>query len=162
MSIHSVHCRPLTSALLFLGCLAATFFCNTVQAENAGLRFEHVWIAEAPPVSKVLAAYMVIENPSEQAIEIQSAESDLFSSTAFHRTVIEDGVARMQHQPSLTVPAHGSLELKPGSFHMMLFNPATPLRAGDRVDLVFSTGSGEKIPVIATVKKAVFNDHQHH
>ncbi len=130
------------------------FWQNTVFADNDKLSFKQVWIAEAPPVSKVLAAYMQIENTTDKDIQVVSVDTDAFSSTAFHRTIYKDGMASMQHQTSMNITAGSSLELKPGSFHMMLFNPVKPLSAGDKVLFTFALDNGEKIMVTATVKKA--------
>lgn len=127
---------------------------NLVLAENHGLTFSNVWIAEAPPVSRVLAAYMKIENHSSQTIKISSATSSSFSSTAFHKTIFEDGLAKMRHQDSLIIPANGSLELKRGGLHMMLFNPVTPLHAGDSVSFSFELDNQNTMTVDAIVKKA--------
>jgi len=127
---------------------------NVALADNHGLTFSKVWIAEAPPVSRVLAAYMKIENHTDEDIKISSATSPSFSSTAFHKTIFEDGMAKMRHQDSLIIPANGSLELKRGELHMMLFNPVTPLREGDNVSFSFELDNQNSITVDARVKKA--------
>jgi len=137
-------------------CLA--LFSHTSMAAEP-IVFSHVWIAEAPPVSKVLAAYMHIENRSDKDIKILSASADIFSSTAFHKTVFKNGMASMQHYPSLTIPAHGHLDLAPGSFHLMLFNPTTPLRAGDHVDFTFTLDNHQTSMVKALVKKMSDSDY---
>jgi len=128
---------------------------NVALADNHGLTFSKVWIAEAPPVSRVLAAYMKIENHTNHDIKVSSATSSSFSSTAFHKTIFEDGMAKMRHQDSLIIPANGSLELKRGGLHMMLFNPVTPLHAGDSVSFSFELDNQNTITVNAGVKKAL-------
>jgi len=127
---------------------------NAALADNHRLTFSKVWIAEAPPVSRVLAAYMKIENHTDEDIKISSATSPSFSSTTFHKTIFEDGMAKMRHQDSLIIPANNSLELKRGGLHMMLFNPVTPLRAGDSVSFSFELDNQNTITVDASVKKA--------
>jgi copper(I)-binding protein len=147
---------PLPAFLLF------TLFAVTAQGGPA-LVFENVWIAEAPPVSKVLAAYMDIKNTSYKDQKLVSAKSDDFGSIEFHRTVEKDGMASMQHQQYLLIPAGGVLTLKPGDYHMMLFRPARKLRAGDESSIQFQLADDSQVTVTAVVKKASAEDsHQHH
>lgn len=149
--IKSSMAKSLRRVLFLLICLAGQ---NSALADNHGLTFSKVWIAEAPPVSRVLAAYMKIENHTNKEIKISSATSPAFSSTAFHKTIFEDGLAKMRHQNSLLIPANDSLELKRGGLHMMLFNPVTPLREGDNVSFSFELDNQNTITVNASVKKA--------
>ena len=142
--------------ILTLALLTTTVYATQANINNA-------WIAEAPPVSKVMAAYMVIKNPGTEALQILDAESTDFGKIEFHRTVHENGMARMNRQPSLVVPANGELTLEPGGYHMMLFRPARTLRAGDTSKLNFTLKNGEKMQVEAVVKKAAMEEsHEHH
>ena len=119
---HITHILSISAILLLIG---SKSFAQTP------LTFKQAWIAEAPPVSKVLAAYMEIINSSDKTVIINSMESDDFTKIEFHRTINENDIAKMQHQESLSIPASGSLKLEPGSYHLMLFNPVKELRAGD-------------------------------
>ena len=142
--------------------LLSTLFGITAHAGSA-LVFENVWIAEAPPVSKVQAAYMNIKNTGDKDQKLVSAKSDDFGSIEFHRTIEKEGMASMQHQPYLLVPAGGELTLKPGDYHMMLFRPARKLRAGDESSIQFQLADDSQVTVTAVVKKASAEDsHQHH
>lgn len=114
------------------------------------------WIAEAPPTSSVMVGYMTINNPGAEAIDIISAKSDIYSSIEFHETLHEDGMAKMVRHDSLHIPAHGSLQLKRGGKHLMLFNPATPLKAGDTVSITLTTENNTSKIIRFDVKKAQF------
>lgn len=155
--------RPLQALPVLLFTL---LFDTIVLAEpdhsTATLTFENVWIAEAPPVSKVLAAYMTINNTGEKNQKLVSAESNDFGSIEFHRTIDKEGMASMQHQPYLVIPAGGKLILEPGDYHMMLFNPNRKLRAGDKSSFRFELDTGDTIVTTAVVKKASSEDSHHH
>jgi len=140
-----------SAGLSSTGCLAET-------SPPQPLQFSHVWVAEAPPASQVMVAYMTIKNPSSQNIEIKSCHSKLFSSIGFHQSVVVNGMAEMHHLPALSIPAHGSLSLKPGSYHMMLFNPVKTLHAGDKVNFIFTLGNGQTVTVPGVVKKPDYAD----
>ncbi len=124
-----------------------SFASNAITLENA-------WISEAPPMSKVMAAYMKIQNPGDRPVEIDKVSSPDFSSIEMHRTVIKDGVASMLREKNIHIPAHGSFEFKPGHYHLMMFNPKKSFRAGDTSQLTFTLASGQSATFKVTVKKA--------
>jgi copper(I)-binding protein len=127
---------------------------QTAHADGSKLEIENAWIAEAPPVSKVMAAYMTIKNTGPETIDIISAESDLYSSIEFHETIQKDGMARMARHESLTIPANDTLTLKRGGTHLMLFNPVKTLVEGDSVTIKLTTENKVVKTISVTVKKA--------
>lgn len=130
---------------------------------DSGFKIENVWIAEAPPVSKVLAGYMEIENESNQAVNIISAESENFERIEFHQISYQKNLARMQQLERLSIPAKSELEFEVGKHHMMLFNPVKKLKAGNKVNFVFKLDNGKLIKATAIVKKHQHShSHQHH
>jgi copper(I)-binding protein len=143
--------KTFTASLLLITSLP-----SIAAADEATLRIEDAWIAEAPPVSKVMVAYMTIINTGTQTVDIVRAESDVYSSIEFHETVYEDGMARMISHNSLNIPADNHLLLKRGGLHFMLFNPAKPLSAGDTVTIMLTTKNNETKNVSIPVKKAQY------
>ena len=126
------------------------------------LEIDDAWIAEAPPVSTVMAAYMEIENSSSQDRQATSMQCSEFERAEFHRTVEADGMARMQHQQFLSIPAGTELELKPGDYHIMLFNPARRLQAGDTTECSMTFDDGTTLRFAVEIKKSSIDDHSHH
>jgi copper(I)-binding protein len=126
------------------------------------LEIEDAWIAEAPPVSNVMAAYMDIENETSQERQAVSMQCKEFERTEFHRTVDKGGMASMEHQPVLTIPADTELELEPGGYHVMLFNPARRLQAGDSTQCSIKFDNGDIIDFELAVRKPSAEDHSHH
>ena len=141
--------------------MLAALSCACAIADD-GLEIDDAWIAEAPPVSKVMAAYMEIENETREERAATSMQCSEFERTEFHRTIEEDGIARMQHQPVLRIAAGSELELKPGSYHVMLFNPARPMAAGDSTRCSMTFDDGTSISFELDVKKTAIEDHSHH
>ena len=133
---------------------------NVALAENiSGIDISHLWISEAPPTVSVLVAYVTLKNNSTKTASLISVSSPLFSSIEIHRSIVEDDVASMERYSSLTIPAKSTIKLLPGDYHLMLFNPKTPLKIGDRTTLTFTFSNGVKIPVKAHVKKRKYNVH---
>ena len=83
----------------------------------------------------------------------------LFSSIEIHRSIVKDDVASMERYSSLTIPAKSTIKLLPGDYHLMLFNPKTPLENGDRPTLTFTFSNGVKIPLKSQVKKLKYHEH---
>lgn len=120
-----------------LSCLL--LFGTAAQAAD-GLMIADAWVREGPPTARVLAGYMRLMNHSDAPITVHGVESSAFGRVEMHRTVVENGVARMLPQETLTVPPHGELVLEPGGYHLMLIDAKAPLRAGDRITLTLDLG----------------------
>jgi len=125
-------------------------------AHHSALSIRDAWIAEAPPTSKVMVAYLILENTGTAHIKLRSATSNSYSSIEFHETRHQDGLARMVRHPSLIIPAKSTIQLKRGGKHFMLFNPEKRLVEGDEVtiELMFADGSTQTINI--PVKKAQY------
>lgn len=152
-SRHLVNALTLLSAVCTLPVLAHT---------SGGIAVKGAWVREAPPVSPVLAGYMVIENHTGNTQELTSVTSSSFQKIEIHKTIYKDGVASMEGQNNLPIAPESKVELKPGGTHLMLINPVKPLKAGDTVSFVLKFASGSKSIVSAPVKKASSMSSQHH
>ena len=120
------------------------------------------WVREAPPTSRVLAAYMQIINLTDTDLTITGISSPDFDSAELHRTVVEGGVASMLPVPELVIPAAGSVLLEPGGLHLMLFEPVRSLVQGDSVTLVLHRSDGICITLSVPVLRGTGEAHVHH
>ena len=128
----------------------------TALANETCLDIQNAWIAEAPPVSKVMVAYLSITNNTAEQIEIVRAESEVYSSIEFHETKHNNGVASMIRHSSLVIPAKKTLTLRRGEKHLMLFNPRKHLKSGDSVSIKFTLSDNRTQSIDVNVKKAEF------
>ena len=117
------------------------------------------WIREAPPGSTVLAGYLKITNRGTTQATVTGVSADDFSSVEIHRTIMENGVARMLSARQLEIPAGESFVLEPGGYHLMLFNPVRPLVAGDTVELLLQISNGACLAVNAPVARLAVDQH---
>jgi len=120
------------------------------------------WVREAPPTSRVLAAYMQIINLTDTDLTITGISSPDFDSAELHRTAVENGVARMLPVSELTIPAAGSVLLEPGGLHLMLFDPVRPLVQGDSVTLVLRCSDAISMTLSVPVLRNTGEEHVHH
>jgi copper(I)-binding protein len=128
------------------------------------LRVEDPWVREGPPNARVLAGFMKLANPGPGNVRVISVTSPDFARIEIHRTEVVDGIARMAQQSSIDIPPGGSVELKPGGMHLMLFNPAKRLRQGASVTLSVDMGDGSIVTVETPVVKgdSTTDEHHHH
>ncbi len=123
---------------------------------------EDAWIPEAPPVVKVLAGFMKIGNPTDQTQVLLGAESLAFEKIEMHRTVMEEGMAKMIQQKEIEIPAEGEVEFAPGGLHLMLINPNKPLKAREKITITLRFEGGKSIPVSFAVRPMEGMEHHHH
>lgn len=146
---------------VLIGFLTLFLFSSIGNAETV-LRIENAWVREAPPTARVLGAFMHLHNTSEQELVIQGASSADFERVEIHQTVMTDGVARMVPQASLRLGAGEHIDLKPGSYHLMLIGPTRRLSAGDQVAIQLQCGKRNHT-LQAEVRKGMGGDeHEHH
>jgi hypothetical protein len=129
---------------------------------DATLTVSEPWIREAPPTARVMAGYMTMVNAGNTAVTVTSISSPDFEDAEIHRTVVEEGVARMLPVRQLEIPANSPLKLEPGGLHLMLFDPQRPLPEGETVTLIIHHSSGRMITTTAPVIRKTGEDHSHH
>jgi copper(I)-binding protein len=119
--------------------------------DAASLTARDGWIRPAPPVAKVRAGYVVIENASEAEVVLTKAESPDFGAIEIHTMYDDAGTMRMRRVPELRVPAKGKVELRPGGLHLMMFRPQRTLAEGDAVEVMLS-GEGARVAATLVVR----------
>lgn len=134
----------------------------TTPVLSAQLNIEHARIPAAPPASKIMAAYMSLSNKTGQAITVKQFSSPAFERCEIHKTVLDtNGVAKMQSVQTLTIKSGDQLSLKPGSYHLMLFNPKQKLKTGSNVILRAHLNSGLILEIKAKVVAIDHDSHNH-
>lgn len=138
-------CLPAILSLLLL----------PIAAWSAGpsVNASHVWIRQAPPGISVLAGYFLLHDLTDKPLELESVTSPDFASVQMHRSFMKDGQEQMEPVPSVTLPAHGSVEFKPGDYHLMLMQPKRNLFAGDVVTLTLEFSDGSELTLMAPVRR---------
>jgi len=112
------------------------------------LAVEQAWIREAPP-GAMSVAYAKLVNRGKRPLVVDGARSADFGGAGLHRTVVDESGMSHMREGSLEIAAGGSAALEPGGWHLMLFDPARPLKAGDKVTLALTCGrSAREFPFI--------------
>jgi copper(I)-binding protein len=94
---------------------------------------EKPWARATPKGAEVGGAYMTIENKGAAPDRLTGGTSD-FATVEIHEMKSENGVMEMREVTGgLDIPAHGSVALAPGGYHIMFTHLAHPLAKGDTV-----------------------------
>ena len=72
--------------------------------------------------------------------------------TMLHQTVSNGSTQQMTMVDKLTIPAHGSVAIVPGGYHLMLEQPQHAIKPGDTVHLQLQFSNGEKLDTAFAVK----------
>ena len=131
-----------------------------IQAQGAPVTVEDAWIREAPPNAYTMVGYLILLNDTPRQYELGCAKSNHFKEIEFHRTVINDGMARMHHYETLTISPFSSLTFQPGDLHLMLMGPRDSFKAGDELVITLCILHGNtqtELDIVMPVKKHILN-----
>jgi len=157
----------MNSFLKYITHLAVMLLCLVTSStlvyasDDADLHIHNPWIREAPPNTKILAAYMIIENHADKSFTITGASSPAFKKIEIHQSSTDGDMMRMEKKPELKINAKQRLVLEPGNIHLMLFNPEKILKHGDTVEIVFKLKNGDTLKANTKVKKVIGSMRSH-
>ncbi|HHF2888835.1 copper chaperone PCu(A)C [Vibrio diabolicus] len=131
--------------------------------EAGNIHIDHPWSREAPPNAPVIGGFFQLTNHGDSEDALIAAESPIAGHVEIHTHKKEDGVMKMIKIDEVRVPANDSVLFKPGSFHLMIFNPTQALKEGDRFPMTLTFKNAGKVEVeMAVEKQGHMEKHMHH
>ncbi len=131
-------------ALLLLAALPAM-----AQAEApGGVSAQNAWVRYLLP-SLPAGAYVSLHNDSDTPAMLRGASSPACGMLMLHESMNMGGAAMMQDLASVPVPAHGSLILAPGGYHLMCMGPK--MAVGEKVEIILEFTGGSTLALEAPV-----------
>jgi len=131
---------------------------------TADVKVTDAWARASSAVASAGAAYMKIENTGSAADALIGASSPAATTVEVHETVAmgspapdasgDGGMMGMQPVKRLEIPAGGTVELKPGSYHIMLIGLKQDLKVGDSIEITLTFEKVGEIKVTATVRES--------
>jgi len=102
------------------------------------------WTRATVRLLKVSSAYMELR--SAQGATLVGASSPVAGSVELHEMRMEGDLMKMRLVPRLPLPAGKPVVLKPGGYHLMLYDLKQQLQEGTRVPvrLEFETAGGRR------------------
>jgi periplasmic copper chaperone A len=119
------------SALALAFALAASAAPADSQEFKAGdIRIEKPWSRATPIGAEVSAGYCIIRNDGAKPDRLTGGTAE-FADVEIHQTKSEEGVTEMRElKTGLNIPAHGSVGLAPGGYHLMFTHLSQALTKG--------------------------------
>ena len=140
-----LHPKLLAPALA-LSAIAGAALAHGYQAGD--LAIQHPWSRETAVGQAVGGGYMKIANKGAVEDRLLSATTPVAAEVQLHTMSMDGGVMRMrQVQGGIAIPAKGTLELKPGSYHVMFMGLKRPLKQGARFPVTLRFQRAGKVTV---------------
>ncbi len=137
--------------------LAGTLFlsaCGATDTERIDIEAHDFWARSALKDGNG-AAYMLLHNHTKTDDELAGVSSDIATAVEIHLSQMKaNGTMEMIKQESIALPAGGELELKPGSYHIMLIGLKQDLKTGDQITLTLHFTYHEDITLTIPVLEA--------
>ena len=117
--------------------LLIAFGAKLAKAESvavANITIADPYTRATVPGQKAAGGFLIIQN-NAGTDRLLSASSPFAASVQIHEMKMDGNVMQMRQLDGLDVPANGKVELKPGSYHLMLTGLKSQLKSGDVVTI---------------------------
>ncbi len=145
-----------TRALLVAAALVA-FTGSAALAEtitHGSLSIKDAWSRATPPKAKGAGAFVTITNTGNEDARLVSAASSYAKRTEIHEMAVNDGVMKMRKMENgVVIPAGETLELKPGSYHVMFMGLKQPFKMGEKLNVTLEFEKAGPVDVTFDVMK---------
>ena len=115
-------------------------------AASPGLTISHPWMRFLTPQIPA-AGYFSLHNATSHPAVLTGAASPDCGQLMLHRSVVQNGMAKMEMVASITVPAHGSVTFHPGGYHLMCMSPSAAIAPGGHVPVSLTFKDGGSMTV---------------
>jgi copper(I)-binding protein len=102
------------------------------KVDTNAIRIENAYAFATAPGQPAAAGFFKIENKGATD-QLISASSSAAGEVQLHEMAMDGNVMKMRQLKDISVPASGSVELKPGGLHLMFMNLKAPFVAGQTV-----------------------------
>ena len=129
------------------------------------------WARATPPGAPTGAAYLTIVNHGTEPDMLIGGSSPQSDKVEFHQSTTDNGIMKMRPATNgVSIPAGGTVELKPDGYHMMLIGLKAPLRSGTMLPVTLRFAKAGSIEVVFAVEpigargpsSGAAAEHQHH
>ena len=167
-----------TLARLALIAVVALLVAACGGGASGGITTSGPWARNAPKTAGAGAAYVVITNNGSTADALVGASSDVATTVEVHETYALEAASMPAESPAaggmespmasdagmggtvmgmrpierLEIPAGGTVELKPGGYHIMLIELNRELKVGEQVEITLKFEKAGDVKVTAEVR----------
>ncbi|NLF55283.1 MAG: copper chaperone PCu(A)C [Thauera phenolivorans] len=112
------------------------------------------WVRATVPAQKATGAFMRLSSDADA--RLVSASSPVANVVEVHEMAVVDNVMKMRQVEAVELPAGDTVELKPGSFHIMLMDLKAQVKEGDEVPITLviegKDGEQETVSIVAPAR----------
>lgn len=109
------------------------------------------WIRMLPSPAPS-GGFLLIRNSGSQDAAVTGASSPDYGMVMVHQTTEDKGMSKMAMVHEVVIPAGEELAFKPGSYHVMLEQPARAITVGEHVQLDLALANGERVSASCEIK----------
>ena len=131
--------------LMFNGASMAQSVAKSVKTDT--IKIEGAYTRATAPGQQVAGGFMKIDNKGNAADQLLSASSPVAGEVQLHEMAMDGNVMKMRQVKDIAVPAGGSVELKPGGYHLMFLNLKGPFAAGQTVPVKLKFAKAGEVEV---------------
>ena len=118
----------------FLAAMLSAGSAHAYDYKVAGIEIDRPWSRATPRGAKVASGYVKITNTGTTPDRLVGASFALSPKSEIHEMSIDRGVMKMRElKNGVEIAPGATIELKPGSNHLMFTNLTRALAKGDRV-----------------------------
>jgi copper(I)-binding protein len=122
----------LAFAAALLGCIATG--ATAAEYKVGSLVIENPWSRATPKGASIGAGYATIRNTGTEPDRLLGGATDVAAGFQIHEMTMDQGVAKMREMKGgIEIKPGETVELKPGSSHIMLVNLKRRLEKGERI-----------------------------
>ena len=133
-------------AALMIAGYASAAFAHDYKVGPIGI--DHPWSRATPRGANVAGGYLKITNTGTTPDRLIGGSANAAKRFEIHEMSMADGVMRMRElKDGLEIPAGATVELKPGSYHVMMMDLSKPFTKGDRVQATLTFEKAGKIAI---------------
>ena len=142
--------RTLTAAVL------AFLMVTGAQAHDfklGPLEIKHPWTRATPKSATVAGGYLKINNTGSTSDRLTGGSAEVARKFEVHEMSMDGGVMKMRElKNGIEIPPGATVELKPGSYHIMMMNLSRPLAKGDKIKGSLTFEKAGKVDLEFTVE----------
>ena len=122
-----------------------TQLADTLKVESPKIIITEAYLNLPPPSHSTTAAYLRIANLDKSPITITGFDSIKAARVELHEHIHADGMMKMRELDEITLVGMQKKVFKPMGYHLMVFDLADDVLAGQSIDFTAILASGERI-----------------
>jgi copper(I)-binding protein len=139
--------------------LAGLVVAPAAVAQEAAIRLEKPWVRRAPAMpdarpgaESTAAGYVTLLNRGPACDALVAASADVAARVELHETRNMSGMMMMERVDKVELAPGSRVELRPGSYHLMLIGLKRALTPGQTVTLTLELERGGRMTTRAEVR----------